>query len=381
MKKLARSLMATLLTLSILIPVTGCRKKTKNTERIKKEDCQTLDTNSYELVVPTGTVVPSNKPDLPRNVVYWDPSRNLKDEYTIEEAQKKYAIVVGYSTLIYTACEDLLMSHTFYCTDYGDKRFQNSNRVSFQTLEKSQDDLVVTYAELKDPNCSSLSEFIDNLGYLYVGNMGHYSPEDPNAPMITIVEQTEDHVFAKVKPTSHINEGLFYGKLIGDKVFYTVYNNTYSNETMTNLDRQNFVKYSAILFEHLSPDDGVEPYIYDKIVNTPLLGSKYVTSFSNIETISGKSICLKTKKEAPIYYCYIVSDVQESFLKPYEGDTDWSESGGMKMRENTLSQNQEFVFTIDGTRYLCHINYCNEKTNVDSLESLLKLIEESCFLV
>ena len=81
MKNLAKLLMVTLLTLSTLVPVTGCKKSEKAAPtRPAKDSCQTLNTNSYDLVVPTGTIVASDEPELPEAVVYWDPSRNLKEK-------------------------------------------------------------------------------------------------------------------------------------------------------------------------------------------------------------------------------------------------------------------------------------------------------------
>lgn len=383
MKKLAKLLMATLLTLSTLVPVTGCKKSEKATStRPAKDSCQTLNTNSYDLVVPTGTIVASDEPELPEAVVYWDPSRDLKEKYTIEEALKKYAIVVGHSTLIYTACDELRMDHSFYCTDYGAKRFENSNSAFFLGSDGNPIDGLVTRADLRDPDCSSLSEFKENLGWLYVGNMGYYSPEDPDAPKITIFEELDDHIFASVKNTPpYSEEGLYYATVIDGKVFYSVYKIISRDDEFTDEDRQEFLRYSKILFEHLSPDDKVEPYLYDKLVNTPILGGRFITSFGHIEYIYGKSIGLDTKDDSPIYYGSLAIDAPDSYLEKGIDDTDWVDANGMQMRENKYSDYQEFVFTIDGTRYLLHVFGRNDKKiEVDSLDALLKLIEKGCYI-
>ena len=52
---------------------------------------------------------------------------------------------------------------------------------------------------------------------------------------------------------------------------------------------------------------------------------------------------------------------------------------GMQMREDSRLHSQDFVFTIDGTRYLCYWQYRGiEKIDVDSLDGFLKFFEENC---
>ena len=389
MKKQVKLLMAAFLSLSILIPVTGCKKagsvtnKTHDTNAYESVTYQTLNTNAYELVVPTGTRVESDEPDLPKDVVYWDPSRALKENYTIEDALKKYAFVAGHSTLIYTPCNDLRMTHEFYCADYGNRLFMDINSVSFLGSDGKRIDGEVSYVNLLNAECSSFDEFLKNLGQIYVGNMGYYSPDEPDAPQITIVEQTDDHLFATVKrmPPARSEEGLYYAKIIGAKVFYTRHQIQYRDDEYKDEDRQNFVRYSAILFDHLSPDDGVEPYIYDKIVNIPVFGGKHITSFGHIVSISGKTINMKTRKGSRIESFAIVPDPEDSYLKKGEYDTDWEDADGMQMRENTNYGGQDFVFTIDGTRFFCHLRGRNdERIDVGSLKDFLKLITKDCFI-
>ena len=391
MKKQVRSLMALGLTLSVLIGVNGCGKSTvetaaqidpvqSQTEK-QKEPVQTFNTDSYDLVVPTGTRVSSEEPEVPESIVYWSPSRALKDRYTLEEAQEKYSFVVGHSTLIYTRCDELRMSHEFYCVDYGDKLFWNENSAYFLGADGKVTDSFVNYANLKESDCNSFDEFIEKLGWIYVGNMGHYSPEDPDAPKITVVEQTDDHVFAAVKVLPHYEEALYYAKLIDGRLFYTVFKAQSSDRELTDKDREGFVRYSKILFEHLSKDDRSEPYIYDKIVNTPILGGKRITGFNNISGISGKYIRLSTKDDAPIYNIQIVPDADDSYLVKGKNDTDWIESDGVKMREDPSSRSKDFVFTIDGTRYFCSFQLENDKdVKVDSLAGLMKLIGDYSYV-
>ncbi len=416
MKMKTRILMAALLSLATLFPMTGCKKTEKTEESswdltipshseeesedpanhsctedstedssgITQSTPHTLNRHSYDLVVPTGTRVMSDEPDLPENIVYWDPSRDLKDAYTLEEATQKYAFIVDHSTLIYTACNELRMSHEFYCADYGSSLFQNSNTVYFLGADGKAIDGTVTDAYLKKPDYTSLTRFADDLGQIYVGNMGYYDPEDPNAPQVTIVELEDDHVFATVAEIyggNKSNESLYYARTLDGKLFYTVFRNYSGKDDVTNQDRQNFVHYSEILFDHLSPDDFDEPYIYDKLVNTPILGGKHITSFDHLRSAGGKSIRLETTKDSVIETCTIVPDPDDSYLAKSTNDTDWVDVNGMQMRENTASGLQEFVFTIDGTRYYIYMRGRNDnKIDVDSLDALLDLIGECCYI-
>ena len=85
-------------------------------------------TGGYELAIPTGTRVMSDDPELPEEIVYWDPERYLAPEYTLEEATERYAFVADHTTLIYNSCDELSMSHEFRCVDYGSRLFSNRNR-------------------------------------------------------------------------------------------------------------------------------------------------------------------------------------------------------------------------------------------------------------
>ena len=376
MKKPAKILITALLTLSVLIGTAGCGKSANATY-------QTFNTNEYNMVVPTGTVEKSDDPDLPKEIVYWNPTRALKEKYTFEEALKRYAFIAGHSTLIYTSCNELRMRHNFYCVDYGKKRFQNDNHAYFLGADGKVIDGRAFYADLYEADNSSLAGFIEDLGRIYVGNMGRYFPDEPDAPQITVVEQTEDHVFATVKKAPpYIEEGLFYAKVINGKIFYTKYQVISSEDQLTEEDRKNFVRYSALLFDHLSLDDGTEPYIYDKYVNIPILGGKHIAGFDHLRDLGDNSFQLETKDNAPVEYIRITADPDDRDLEKYADDTDWADAKGMQTRENTPSRRREFLFTIGGTRYLCTV-YCkgsNDKLNADSPEKLIKLLEKYSYI-
>lgn len=414
MKKQVKLLTAILLTLSVLTPVTGC-KKNEGTEKSSQVACDdessqdstlpgdeessqdlttpgnseestlhTLDTNSYSIPIldwgPFGTIVDSDEPEFPEEFVYWDPTRALKDQYTLEEAVKKYAIVVGHSTLIYTACDELQLDSDFYCTDYGYYYFMNTNWVYFLGSDGKTIDFPDTYVDLKESKYSTLSDFTENLSQIFIdGNFGYYAHDEPENQLISIVEQTDDHIFATVKlKMDYCSEALYYATIIDGKVFYSKYQTHYRNVELTDEERQLFARYSEILFDHLNPDDGTEPYLYDKLVNIPLLGGKHATSFNRIEFSGLKRITVDAKKDSPISSCHIVIDPPDSYLEKGEDDTDWATVNGMQMREDSRLHSQDFVFTIDGTRYLCYWQYRGiEKIDVDSLDGFLKFFEEN----
>ncbi len=433
MKRPLKLLIISLLTVSTLVPVSGCKKNestrsetdnnqavntdTNNlddpTETIEKSDepklseienskstdpikdsYLTFNTDTYSLIIPgaRGTVEDSDEPETPEALVYWDPSRALKEEYTMDEAFKKYAIVAGKSTLIYTACDDLRTYHEFYCPDYGYGEFWNFNQAVFLDADGKAIDGRITNAYLKGSDSASLSEFKENLGQLFVDSKLPFRV-DPEDLQITIIEDTDDHIFASIIIKSvyrneenneevDYDEALFYAEIISGNVFFTVYENRWLDHEFTDEERQYFTRYSKIYFDHLSPDDKVEPYIYDKLVNTPILGSRHVTSFNNIHEARNGSIQLRAKPESPIYNLHIYIGVKDSNFEKKDG-TEWEEKDGIKTRESTdYTYSQEFLFTIDGIRYRATFQNSseNKKTDVESLDALLKLIEDNFYI-
>ena len=90
---------------------------------------------------------------------------------------------------------------------------------------------------------------------------------------------------------------------------------------------------------------------------------------------------METRKDSRIESFAIVPDPEDSYLQKAEYDTDWEDADDIRMRENTLNGAQEFVFSIDGTRYLCYLHSRNdERIDVDSLKTILKLITKDCFI-
>ena len=210
MKNSIKSMLA--FTLSISLFAAGCKPGRENGKDISIEKY----TGPYELATPTGTRVTSDEPDFPEEIVYWDPQRNLKPEYSPKEAAEKYAFIVNYTTLIYTSCEELQMRHSFRCVDYGSHLFVNSNGLI----------------------C------LDQSGEILFCNIW-------------------------VTQTAHLEDA----------------------------DIPVFTHYAETLFDHLSPDDGTEPYIYDKIVNTPLPNGVRLSGFNELNEIITTSTGLKIRRD------------------------------------------------------------------------------------
>ena len=282
MKNSIKSMLA--FTLSISLFAAGCMPGRENGKDISTEKY----TGPYELATPTGTRVTSDEPDFPEEIVYWDPQRNLKPEYSPKEAAEKYAFIVNYTTLIHTSCEELQMRHSFRCVDYGSHLFVNSNGLI--CLDQSGEILRenATFLDLDTIDCTSSDQVISELPYKFVGPMGYYS-EDFD---INVIESTEDHVLV------HIHEALYYGKPVG-KTWVLVFCNIWVTQTahLEDADIPVFTHYAETLFDHLSPDDGTEPYIYDKIVNTPLPNGVRLSGFNELNEIITTSTGLKIRRD------------------------------------------------------------------------------------
>lgn len=406
-------MIATLLSLSILTSMTGCAKSREIegsssdltvpgqsgdsssdptdtsdsedyssdptvTSDIEETKQQTFNTNSYELAIPTGTRVMSDAPDLPEEIVYWDPGRDLASEYTLEEATGKYAFVADRTTLIYNSCDELSMSHSFNCVDYGSRLFSNSNTAQCLDPDGNVHAGNITHLQLNvEENVSANTPFEE---------MAHdpmcYYRLPPQEFVIEEIEQADDHVIQHITETGTSREFLYYGKVMGNDLLLVTFENYNSDNTLTDTDIKDFVHYAEVLLGHLEPDDGSEPYLYDKLVNVPFIGGRYVTGFDHFISINGKTLGLETKKDTLIDYFTLVTDPEDSYLEKRDGMTDWEDENDIKMRESTqYSYYQEFVFTIGGTRYFCRAqNRDEKKIDVNSLDDLLKILDDCCYI-
>lgn len=400
MKKQARLLMATLLSLSVLISATGCKKNTETeisswnetiprhieessedpTDTSDAEDTkqQTFNTNSYELAIPTGTRVMSDDPDLPEEIVYWDPGRDLASEYTLEEATGKYAFVADRTTLIYNSCDELSMSHSFNCVDYGSRLFSNSNTAQCLDPDGNVHAGNITHLQLNVEENVSVNTPFEEMAH---DPMCYYRLP-PQEFVIEEIEQADDHVIQHITETGTSREFLYYGKVMGNDLLLVTFENYNSDNTLTDTDIKDFVHYAEVLLGHLEPDDGSEPYLYDKLVNVPFIGGRYVTGFDHFISINGKTLGLETKKDTLIDYFTLVTDPGDRYLEKRDSVSDWEDKNGVKMRESTqYSYYQEFVFTIDGTCYYCSAqNRDEKKIDVNSLDDLLKILDDCCYI-
>lgn len=344
-------MLTTALSFSLLISFSGCSKSTvpdgsKQTETGNAGTATYIEdgdssryTGGYELAIPTGTREMSDDPDLPEEIIYWDPERDLKDEYTLEEATERYAFVADHTTLIYNSCDDLSMSHRFRCVDYGSRLFSNENS-----------------AQCLDPDGSIHAGNITHLQLNVLENTSVYTPFEemvhdpmcyyrlpPSEFKVEEIEQSDDHVIQHITEQDTSREFLYYGKTMGNKLLLVTFENYNTDNTLTENDIQDFIHYAEVLFEHLEEDNGNEPYIYDKIVNTPLLGGMHISGFNHLTSISRNSI-------------------------------------GLETRDRTKLESVSLTPGADGT-YFCSIYDSNGKrTDFDSVDDILSVLRENCYL-
>ena len=388
MKKNMITKLAIALALILVITASGCRKndtgssshKTDRSSSEQKEsDSISLYTGSYNLAVPTGTREPSDEPDMPEEIVYWDPQRDLKAEYTLKEATEKYAFIVDYTTLIYTACDELQTQHKFICVDYGSHLFSNHNSVTCLDSEGKVLKGNVSYLDLATMDGTSADQVISELPYKFVGPMRSWSySEETSSLDIRIIEHTEDHVLVHIRDSKDepSHEALYYAKPVGG-TWILVIRNVWNTQTayLEDKDIPVFTHYAEILLNHLGPDDGKEPYIYDKIVNTPFLGGMRLSGFNYLSSAGTSSISLRTRRDDDLYNITIIQDPKNT-----EEFSDWEDMGGMKSQRE-FNGSQKLYFTVDGVSYLCSFqNKKDEYTDFDSSEEFLDFVRDHCYI-
>lgn len=401
LKKNIKHIVSSVLSLSILLAAAGCRKNVKDIDTdntgsyetipstetlatsdepdLSKESISTKYTGSYEIATPTGTRADSDDPYLPEEIVYWDPDRELKPEYTLKEAIERYAFIVDHTTLIYTACDDLQARHEFYCGDYGAQLFVNFN--NFYCLDSNGEfhefhKRLFSAFELNHIKCSSSKQLIDNLATLlpprFFGMYGLYSTMSSTLET-KVIESSEDYALIYLRDDNAIS--LCLGRPVGKTWLLVSCYRYNADEELTEKELSDFKHYAGILFEHLSPDDGIEPYIYDKIVNTPFLGEMHISSFNSLGAISGKSICLLDHKDGRILY--VTPDSGDLDPEKQPDHSDWEDMGDMKVRKGDHGSN-EFYFTMDGVPYRVFYQISTgDHSDFDSSEDLLKFIREN----
>ena len=406
MKKIMNTILAAALSFSLLILISGCSKSTdpegsKQTETRNAGIAEYVEdgdssgdtlasipptdsddtrsskyTGGYELAIPTGTREMSDDPELPEEIVYWDPERYLEPEYTLEEATERYAFVADHTTLIYNSCDELSMSHEFRCVDYGSRLFSNRNS-----------------AQCLDPDGNVHAGNITHLQLNVLENTSVYTPFEEMAhdPMcyyrlppsefkVEEIEQSDYHTIQHITEPDTSREFLYYGKVIDEKLILVTFENYNTDTPLTENDIRDFIHYAEVLFEHLEPDNGSEPYIYDKIVNVPILGGMHVTGFNHLTCISRKGINLETRDYTKLGSVSLIPGADEAYLEVGADGEEWTDMGDMKSKDG-YAGNQALYFTVEDETYYCSIYNPDGKSTVfDSVDDLLSCISENCYL-
>lgn len=204
--------------------------------------------------------------------IYFDNSRNLKDSYTFKEATSKFAFKVNETTLI----------------------FQENDKVKLEMIQSEK----TLHDELMNPQFNYKQDIYTSLGAMYLGesnsttleqfknnfNNGILSDKTKwTVENVKIIEETDEYIFA-----TWMNKGFtttneyYFAKQIGGKIFYVYHSSTVTyNDTKISLLLDEFKS----LFTCLSEDDGKEAYLYDKIINVPVVLNKQIKDVNKISAV------------------------------------------------------------------------------------------------
>ena len=206
------------------------------------------------------------------DVTYYDKDRELKDTYTFKEAVSKFAFKVNESTLIFeendkTTLKNIMQEETKH-NDLWNAQFEYK-----QDIYTSVGQIYVG-----ESSATTLEEFVNNFKVGKLSENTTWEVENVN-----IVEANNDYVFA-----SWTNKGLvtnyeyYFAKKIGSKIYYAYNSSVVSyNDTKCALLLPQFKEF----FTCLKEDDGKEPYIYDKIMNVPIVLNKRIKNIDYIYVI------------------------------------------------------------------------------------------------
>jgi len=328
-------------------------------------------TASYELAIPTGTREMSDDPDLPEEIVYWDPSRVLAPEYTLEAATEKYAFVADHTTLIYNRCDELSMLHSFRCVDYGSRLFSNKNSAKCLDPDGKIHEGRITHLQLNALKNGSVSTSFEEMAH----DPMCYFATQPFELVTEEIQLTDDHVIQHITDTISSREFLYYGKVMGGNLLAVTFENNNSDDPLTEKDIGDFIHYAEVLLDHLEEDNGSEPYIYDKIVNTPFLGGMHIAGFNYLSSVDRTSLRLITRPDSDFFSITLIRDPKD----PEEYGS-WEDIGGMKSQKGDFGS-QKLYFTVDGVSYLCSFqNRTGEFADFASSSDLLDFIRENCYV-
>lgn len=203
-------------------------------------------------------------------ISYYDKSRNINDTYTFKEATDKFAFLVGDSTLIFKSKEKVKLEMIYKNQDM-DTQFEYDNEIHTS----------LNSMYIGKSNSTTLQNFITNF------NNGILSDTvSKNVENVKILESANDYVFA-----SWINKGFsttyeyYYAQKIGDNIYYVYNSSIVSQDNKTSILLSEFKE----LFTCLSIDDGKEAYIYDKIMNVPIVLNKQIKDVNCIYAITNSN--------------------------------------------------------------------------------------------
>ena len=406
MKKTLKTILAFALSLSVLTMAAGCKRDmllpttvadpsvqdTRSSvaetadsvsDTSSSEESETLEstkkagptvtryTASYELAIPTGTREMSDEPELPEEIVYWAPTRVLDSEYTLEKALEKYAFVADHTTLIYNSCDELSMSHRFRCVDYGSRLFSNENSAKCLDPDGKIHEGKITHLQLNvlknGPLYTSFEEMAHDPMCYYGTQPFEFAAEE--------IQLTDDHVIQHITDTISSREFLYYGKVMNGNLLAVTFENYNSDDPLTEKDIGDFIHYAEVLLDHLEEDNGSEPFIYDKIVNTPFLGGMQIGGFNYLSSVDRTSLRLITRPDSDYYSITLIRDPEN----PEEYGS-WEDMGDMRSCKEDYGS-QKLYFTVDGVSYLCSFQSKTGKyADFASSSDLLDFIRENCYV-
>lgn len=205
------------------------------------------------------------------DVIYYDNKRELKDTYTFKEAVRKFAFKVNENTLIFEENDKVILDMaTTGKTIYNELEptyfvYKRKNNISLESLY------------LGESNSTSLEEFKTNFNEGVLSNNQKLTVENVN-----IIEFNDEYFFGSwVKKSITSMYEYYFAKVIGGKVYYA-YHPTILKHSDAEISE--LLEEFKSLFNCLSRDDGKEPYIYDKMVNVPLVLNKKI---KDVNLISG----------------------------------------------------------------------------------------------
>ena len=212
------------------------------------------------------------------SIKYYDINRDLRDTYTFKEAVNKFAFKVNETTLIFEANEkvtlDMITRGKTVNNELGPTQFTYKQDYTHLSLETMY---------LGESSSTTLDEFKTNFNDGTLSNNVKKTVED-----IRIIESNDDYFYA-----SWVEKGIirtykyYFAKEIDNVVYYAYHSSvTKRNDTEIAILLDEFKS----LFNCLSKDDGKEPYIYDKIINVPIVLNKKIKDVSLVSGIINSSV-------------------------------------------------------------------------------------------